>query len=134
MDGEAVIVHLGTGNYYSLDNSGGRIWNLLLDGASPDEITALLCRTFTGERDDIARAVNELLDRLRSESLIVPADRQPPAVDEAPTGTPLPFEPPVLHTYTDMQELLLLDPIHEVDTAAGWPHRKDESTDIPPGQ
>jgi hypothetical protein len=28
---------------------------------------------------------------------------------------------PVLDKYTDMQELLLLDPIHEVDDA-GWPH------------
>jgi len=30
------------------------------------------------------------------------------------------FEPPVLTTFSDMQELLWLDPIHEVDDA-GWP-------------
>jgi hypothetical protein len=29
----------------------------------------------------------------------------------------------VLERYTDMQELLLLDPIHDVDES-GWPHRK----------
>jgi hypothetical protein len=28
-----------------------------------------------------------------------------------------------LQKFTDMQELLLLDPIHEVDER-GWPHRK----------
>ncbi|MBX3014591.1 MAG: hypothetical protein KF832_23935 [Caldilineaceae bacterium] len=33
------------------------------------------------------------------------------------------FETPVLNEFTDMQERLLLDPIHEVDHA-GWPHRK----------
>jgi hypothetical protein len=33
--------------------------------------------------------------------------------------------PPVLERYTDMQELLFLDPIHDVDES-GWPHRKVE--------
>jgi hypothetical protein len=31
----------------------------------------------------------------------------------------------VLERYTDMQELLLLDPIHDVDQT-GWPRRKGE--------
>ncbi len=32
----------------------------------------------------------------------------------------VPYAPPALETYTDMQELLLLDPIHDVDET-GWP-------------
>ena len=28
----------------------------------------------------------------------------------------------MLHTYTDMEEILGLDPIHEVDHQEGWPH------------
>jgi hypothetical protein len=31
------------------------------------------------------------------------------------------FEKPGLQKYSDMQDLLLLDPIHEVDEM-GWPH------------
>jgi hypothetical protein len=31
----------------------------------------------------------------------------------------------VLHTYTDMQEFMLVDPIHDVATEAGWPHVKE---------
>jgi hypothetical protein len=30
------------------------------------------------------------------------------------------FQPPTLRKYTDMQDLLLIDPIHEVDDL-GWP-------------
>jgi hypothetical protein len=37
----------------------------------------------------------------------------------APIGT-AEFHAPVLQVYSDMQDLLLLDPIHEVD-ATGWP-------------
>ena len=41
------------------------------------------------------------------------------------TGEKLPFEAPVLYTYTDMAELLLLDPIHDVDET-GWPKPASE--------
>jgi hypothetical protein len=36
----------------------------------------------------------------------------------------VPFTPPVLGVYTDMQEFMLVDPVHQVDEAAGWPHVK----------
>ena len=38
-----------------------------------------------------------------------------------------PYEPPQLEKYTDMQDLVLLDPVHEVD-ATGWPHPKPAET------
>jgi hypothetical protein len=48
-------------------------------------------------------------------------------------GQPLPadvlpaaFVAPVLHKHTDMQDLLLLDPIHEVDET-GWPSVKKDA-------
>jgi hypothetical protein len=31
------------------------------------------------------------------------------------------MQPPVLEPFGDMQDLLLLDPVHEVDEDAGWP-------------
>ena len=41
----------------------------------------------------------------------------------------LPFAAPVLEKHTDMQDLILLDPVHEVG-AEGWPHPAppDEAT------
>jgi hypothetical protein len=67
--------------------------------------------------------VQELLSQLQEENLIVPVDAAGEAVDVASSDTnpdkPL-FNPPSLNKYSDMQELLLLDPIHDVDDA-GWP-------------
>jgi hypothetical protein len=63
-----------------------------------------------------------LLVQLQQENLIVPVDGET-AVDLQPSnnGHDKPsFTPPLLHKYSDMQELLLLDPIHDVDEA-GWP-------------
>jgi hypothetical protein len=30
-----------------------------------------------------------------------------------------------LEVFDDLSELLVADPIHDVDEEAGWPHRKD---------
>ena len=39
----------------------------------------------------------------------------------------LSFSPPTLEKYTDMEELLALDPIHEVNEVVGWPNVKVEA-------
>ncbi len=127
LDGEAVIVNLLSGTYYSLDRAGGVIWNLLISGMSSEDILSQLESIFATDRATLAAAVGELTATLVQEELIVPLKEGTALADIAPAGVNvpaserLPFEKPVLHRYTDMQELLLLDPIHEVDER-GWPH------------
>lgn len=124
IDEESVIVNLGTGNYYSLQGSGAEIWALVERNLSVSSILQCLVLRYQINRQEIEENVLRLLGQLEDEGLIV-------AGMERPAGTPreiksavgVAFEPPVLQKFTDMQELLLLDPIHEVDSA-GWPHRK----------
>ena len=42
------------------------------------------------------------------------------------SGETSPFVTPTLSRYTEMQDLLLLDPIHDVDDS-GWPRRAPET-------
>jgi len=128
IDGEAVIINLDSGNYYSLVEVGSFIWDLVGAGASADEVRNLILQKYQGSATDIDRGVQELLAQLQLEHLIVPVDGAEPLDlaqlnPELPSNTvqdKLPFNPPSLHKYSDMQELLLLDPIHDVDDA-GWP-------------
>ena len=126
IDGEAVIINLDSGNYYSLVEVGSLIWSLVEKGASANEVQDLVLQTYQGDAGVIDRGVQELLAQLQQENLIVPFDGAGEAVDlngaalsdnnhEKPS-----FNPPLLHKYSDMQELLLLDPIHDVDET-GWP-------------
>ena len=60
--------------------------------------------------------------------LVLPETAAPNAAHETlaatePIDSRLPFVNPTLTKFTDMQDLLLLDPIHEVDEM-GWPHPK----------
>jgi hypothetical protein len=43
------------------------------------------------------------------------------ALPSQDVGERVPFVPPGFATFTDMQDIILLDPVHEVDTR-GWPH------------
>ena len=125
IDGEAVIINLDSGNYYSLVDVGSFIWELVEKGASASELQELVLRTYQSNATDVDRGVQELLAQLQQENLIVPVDG-PGAFDltemlPSNNGHEKPsFNPPLLHKYSDMQELLLLDPIHDVDDA-GWP-------------
>lgn len=124
-DDEVVIIHLERGAYYSLEGAGADVWRLILAGASTDEAVEALSRGYRARRDEVATAVAGLIARLREEGLVEPT----PAGTVAAAGVELkptrPFEPPVLRKYTDMQDLLLVDPIHEVDDA-GWPRKRGE--------
>lgn len=125
IDGEAVIINLDSGNYYSLVDVGSFIWGLVEKGASAIEVQDVVLRTHEGNAADVDRGVQDLLAQLQQENLIVPVD-EARELDLSEVLTPSnghekpSFNPPLLHKYSDMQELLLLDPIHDVDDA-GWP-------------
>lgn len=137
IDDEVVMIHFDSGNYYSLDNVGAQIWAFVESGSTVSEIIEAITHRYEGSRAVIENAVNQVISELQQEDLIVPdKTKEPggiqglevqaePGLERERPG----FEAPILHKYTDMQDLLLLDPIHEVDEA-GWPTiRPDSSND-----
>lgn len=123
IDGEAVIINLDSGNYYSLVEAGSFIWSIVERGASANEVQQLVQQTYQGNATEIDRGVQELLAQLQQENLIVPVAGPTDLTEVVPSQSghekPL-FNAPLLNKFSDMQELLLLDPIHDVDEA-GWP-------------
>ena len=126
IDDEVVIVDLEKGYYYSLRGVGAEVWTGLVDGMSEDEIVQGLVTSYDVERAEVEKTVSSLVLELQEENMIVPAasggQRERSAEEARVSLEPKSrkFEPPILEKYTDMAELLLLDPIHEVDET-GWP-------------
>jgi hypothetical protein len=121
-DTEVVIVNLESGNYYSVLRASADIWNLIAHGATAEETIQALAQSYAGERGAIERGVNDLIAQLQSEGLIVPAQNPPAPANWELKQANVVFETPALQKFSDMQELLLLDPIHQVDES-GWPAR-----------
>ena len=132
IEGEVILIDLKTGTYYSLRDSGAAIWQAIEQGAGEDGITAELRSRYEASDDQISAGMQQLLAELEREGLIRREDGEPaPAAGAASDNgaVRLPFQAPSLEKHTDMQDLILLDPVHEVG-AEGWPHPAppDEAT------
>jgi len=123
VDGEALIINLDTGSYYSAEGTADAIWSLLSRGVSVEETTTRMEEQWEAETGLVAASVRRLASELAKEGLLVPAAAGSDVLAEpaAKPSSRAPFTPPELRKYTDMQELLVLDPVHEVDEE-GWPN------------
>jgi hypothetical protein len=120
---ETVLIQLDSGRYYTLDRVGSLVWELLARPLAVGGVAAALARAFRTEPVAVEAAVRELIGQLEGEQLLRPrtdaaAGEPGDPTLEVPEGAA--FAPPRLTRYDDMQEILLLDPVHDVDER-GWP-------------
>src|SRR5581483_3831599 len=127
IEGEAILVNLESGAYYSTDQAGAAVWDAIANGLSVNQTIARLADQYDGDPQAIRAGVLALVSELEQEGLILPHDASPAndaaLTPSAPRSDKPPFVAPVLRKYTDLAELLLLDPIHDVDDS-GWPNRQ----------
>jgi Coenzyme PQQ synthesis protein D (PqqD) len=125
VDGEVVAINLDTGSYYNISGAGTDIWSSVERPASAEELTARLAHRYDARGDEIAPAVIRFMEELLAEGLIRPAETDgthaEPTAGDLPSDGQAAFSPPVLEKFTDMEDLLLVDPVHDV-TERGWPH------------
>lgn len=124
--GETIIVNLASGHYFTLQGTAVDIWEALLRGEPTQSIVAGLSARYAAREGEIAEAVDTLISEFTAAELVTVAEINghapvaPVADASAAEGLPE-FEHPSFTTFTDMQDIILLDPVHEVD-ARGWPH------------
>ena len=110
LDDEAVIINLDTGVYFQAVGDASRIWVSVINGA--DTCIAL----DEGPRQELDQFVSLLvghgLVRPRSEG-----DSPGTVLSEWAVGAL------ILDSHDDLQDLLALDPVHDVESTAGWPQQ-----------
>ena len=124
IDGEVLAIDMATGAYVNLRDWSTFVWSHLLNGATVDGAQQALSQ-HVGEAPDDAVAV--FADRLHTEGLVVPGDpvasgdsQADGAAIDVPTA---PWSGLTVESFTDMADLLGLDPIHDADAALGWPSK-----------
>lgn len=102
-DDEALFINLRTGRYHRADAAGAAVVRALLDGVALEALV------------DADVSVAGFVTRLVDEGILVAAsDLESASADIVLPGSPS------LETYDDMEDLFLIDPIHDVDES-GWP-------------
>lgn len=123
-DGEVIAVNFATGKYYGMKGSARLIWDMLREPIDLGTIETALRLSYPDLDDTDMASVSAFVDRLLDEGILQTASPVgAPRTIEVPNH--LPFARPELEIHTDLQELIVLDPIHDVDPGAGWPLRRD---------
>jgi hypothetical protein len=132
---EIVLVNTDSGFYYSLSGSGTRILRLLQSGCPAEKLAVILAGRAVN--DSISREIESFVARLAEEEIIVPrqiVDLHPAETYSIDAAQPVSegFERPVLERFDDVSELLLIDPVHQVDQEFGWPKafREKNATEV----
>ncbi len=131
IDDELVVMNLATGHYFSSTGSGAVAWACLEQGMDTSAIAAVLGEAFDAPTAQIETDLSVFIESLRSNGLVRAGDV---ATAAAATSGPrplvattvrAPYTSPQMNAYTDMKDLLMLDPIHDV-ADEGWPMRPAE--------
>lgn len=126
IEGEAVVINLDNGCYFTFNASGTDIWAGVESGADVDGIVDLLQRRYRIPSHDALGATCQFIETLDREGLVVDDGLGGVAV-VADLDPAAPFDDPSMQKFEDMQDLILLDPVHEVDDQQGWPHRREDA-------
>jgi hypothetical protein len=110
LDGEAVLINLSNGMYYSIDGVGGRIWELIERGVCLDNVVQDVVARYEVDEQTVGADLQTFLNELIAENLVVPAGSPGTAVDTANGASRLPYDAPALNIFRDMGDLLALDP------------------------
>lgn len=122
VDGEALIMDMVTGTYYTCLGPATIAWDALKRGVAPGQVATAIAALYGVDAAGVERDLDEFVTELVQEELLVAWDAAPAgAAVEVPPAAVTPYGPMRLERYTDLADLILLDPVQDV-SGAGWPH------------
>jgi hypothetical protein len=132
IEGETILLNLGTGNYYSIEWPGTFVWDLLAETGDVEGIRKAFVSANSKKESEVNKAYSEFIDLLIEEELVVVNENGEAASLSIDKKTEDEFGKAIskldkltLNKYSDMKDMLLLDPIHDVDDK-GWPEPKQD--------
>lgn len=118
---EVLIINLDNGHYYNLSNAAGVIWGLIVHEVNSSMWKSHLEKIFSKKDFPLDKDIDHFIGELLSENLIREENKLNDSLDNLEIFDIKEYEKPALVVFSDIEELLLLDPIHEVDES-GWPN------------
>ena len=116
---EAVVLDLRCGRYFSMNEPGSAIWKAIAAGVSVEA----MCTSVVGASTVTAESIRTFVDQLIGHGCLAATDGAPSTdLSEATRETLLrSTELPAVEVFDDLADLILADPIHDVEESQGWP-------------
>jgi hypothetical protein len=110
IDGEAILINLSTGQYYSMGDVGGRVWSLIEQNCNSEGIATAIAAEYDVPAATAAADVAELVADLAAENLIEPNRAVCGATPVARSSSKAAYRKPELSKFSDMAEIFAMDP------------------------
>lgn len=123
-DGEAVVLDLSSGRYFGFSDTGSKIWLALSSGIDAKALIGLATGTGPIESVELEAFISQLVEL----GLLVPSSVPArPMPGDLPAALAASSETLSVSIHDDLADLIIVDPIHEVEEPLGWPAVKQES-------
>jgi hypothetical protein len=123
-DGEAVVLDLSSGRYFGFSDSGSKVWQALSLGVGAQTLIGLTAGASTIRSAELDTFVAQLVEL----GLLMPSDQPAQPLPEGlPAALQATSEPLNVSIHDDLADLIIVDPIHEVEEPLGWPAVKQVS-------
>jgi len=118
-DGQAIVINFTTGVYYGTSSLGSAVLDALLSGASVEAVLAAV-QALPGCPVDMDAQLDAFVQALLEKEVIVAGEATGAAVaiDAAALADGFAL---TVDEFAEVQDLILADPVHDVDVEQGWP-------------
>ena len=117
---DCIAIDLVNGAYFTFTPQAAAVWEFVRGGGD---------LKLLAEEDEQAKALEQFVDALLTDGLLTEAPEaaevQAANADGVDDLREAINEELTFDRYTDMQDLFTIDPVHDVDTALGWPQLTD---------
>ena len=124
-DGQAVVINFLSGIYYGTTALGSVILERLVNGRDPEKIAGAV-KALPGCPEDFDAQMSAFIAKLREKEILLDGETQPGGDEDIGDMALADGFALTLDEFSEVQDLILADPVHDVDVEQGWPIFKEE--------
>ena len=122
-EGQAIVINFTTGMYYGTSSLGSAVLDALLAGANVETVLNAI-KALPGCPADMGAQLDVYIAQLIEKEIIVPTDASNAtcSIDDSVLQDGFKL---TVDEFAEVQDLILADPVHDVDVEQGWPILND---------
>jgi len=124
-ENQAIVIDFTSGIYYGTSSLGSVVLERLLKGNAPEAILRAL-RGLEGCPETMEAELAAFIEKLKASEILIPGETQEGGGETVSPEALADGFGLTVDAFTEVQDLILADPIHEVDVEQEWPVMKDE--------
>ena len=121
-DEEVVVLDLVEGVYYAFGGAAVVAWPYIIAQHPEPVIASILAKSYGVRLDELTHDLAKFVERLVSEKILLAAPEDISELDHSRHDSLGEYQGFIFERHAEMEDLLTLDPIHDVDPKKGWPN------------